>query len=112
MNDKVFSYLGLAQRSGNLVSGEDTCERLMKKNGAKLLIISKDASNNTQKKFVDMATYRNIKYFIFGHREELSAAIGKSNRAVYCIKDEGFAEKIYRLLEEAEGCSNKSGGEE
>ncbi len=111
MNDKILSFLGLAQRSGNLISGEDTCERLIRSNKVQLVLISGDASYNTQKKFKDMAKNKNIRCVILSNREELSKAIGKSNRTVYAIKDKGFAHKLHELLEEYKESPNKSGGE-
>ncbi|QEK12232.1 50S ribosomal protein L7ae [Crassaminicella thermophila] len=100
MNDKVFSFLGLAQRSGNLVTGEDTCTAYIKKNAINLVIVAEDASNNTKKKFKDMTMYRNINFVIYGNKNELSHAIGKTNRAVYGIKDKEFAKKIFSLIKE------------
>lgn len=111
MDTKILSLLGLAKKSGNLISGEDTCERLIKKNQASLVIIAQDASENTKKKFADMTTYRDIRCVVLANREELSAAIGKSNRTTYVIKDKGFADTIYKLIIDRDDFSNKPGGE-
>ncbi|MCT4606767.1 MAG: ribosomal L7Ae/L30e/S12e/Gadd45 family protein [Marinisporobacter sp.] len=112
MKNKVFSFLGLAQRSGNLVTGEDTCTMYIKKNHVKLVIIANDASDNTKKKFRDMADFRNIKFVIYGDRQSLSQAVGRANRTVYGIKDIGLAKKIFSLIQEAENGSNNLGGEQ
>ncbi|QZY56794.1 L7Ae/L30e/S12e/Gadd45 family ribosomal protein [Crassaminicella profunda] len=111
MENKVLSFLGLAQRSGNLVTGEDTCAAYVKKNAVKLVLIANDASDNTKKKFQDMADFRNIKCVIYGDRQKLSQAVGKPNRAVYGIKDTGLAKKISSLIEEVKDGSNNLGGE-
>ncbi|SHI78991.1 Ribosomal protein L7Ae [Geosporobacter subterraneus DSM 17957] len=111
MPSKFFSLLGLAQRSGNLVTGEDTCEAYIKKGNIKLLIVAEDASANTKKKFHDLCSYRNIKMITYGDRDQMSHAIGKSNRAVYGIKDVAFSQTLLKLInEEGHGVKN-SGGE-
>lgn len=111
MDRKVLSFLGLAQRSGNLVTGEDTCQHHIKKGNIYLVVIAEDASENTKKKFQDMCKYRNIRYVIYGKREDLSHAVGKLNRAVYGIKDAAFANKIYDFIRESMENSNSLGGE-
>ncbi|KXG75794.1 L7Ae/L30e/S12e/Gadd45 family ribosomal protein [Thermotalea metallivorans] len=111
MDKKILSFLGLAQRSGNLVTGEDTCQHYIKKGNIYLVVIAEDASENTKKKFQDMCKYRNIRCVIYGKREDLSHAVGKLNRAVYGMKDAAFAKKIYDLIRESMGDSNSLGGE-
>lgn len=96
--NKIFSFLGLAKRSGNLVSGDDTTLMELKKNKIKLVILATDASENTKKTFKDKSSFRNVKCIEFGTKEELGKSIGKSNRAVIGIKDESFANKIKELL--------------
>lgn len=110
MKNKIFSFLGLIQRSGNLVTGEDTCASYIKKNAVKLVIVANDASDNTKKKFYDMTSHRNIKFVIYGDRESLSLAVGKVNRTVYAVSDKGFANKLHSLIKEANDCLNNSGG--
>lgn len=107
--DRFLSLLGLAQKSGNLISGEDTCERLIKSNKVHLVLISGDAAYNTQKKFKDMTKNRAIKLIVISNREELSRAIGKANRTVYAIKDKKFADKIFELINNE--CPKFLGGE-
>lgn len=111
MENKILSFLGLAQRSGNLVTGEDTCKIYIKKNGLKLVIVTEDASDNTKKKFRDMTEYRKIKFLIYGNKDCLSHAIGKTNRTVYGIKDDVFASKLFSLISEVHESSNNLGGE-
>ena len=48
MSNSIYFILGLCMKSGNLLSGEFQCEKAVKKNKAKLVIIAKDASLNTK----------------------------------------------------------------
>ena len=48
---KIYSYIGLATKAGKAVSGEFSTEKAIKERKAKLVLISKEASDNTKKKF-------------------------------------------------------------
>jgi len=98
-NGKIYTFLGLAQRAGKIVSGDDSTLLELKKNKVDLVIIASDASDNTKKTFIDKSTYRNIEYTIFSTKAELGHSIGKSPRAVIGIKDKNFASKIKEILE-------------
>ncbi len=100
MTNKILNFLGLAQRSGKLISGEDTCLFSIKKNAVKLIIVSEDSSIHTKKKFQSIAQQKNIPFFIYGNKKSLSQAVGKNNRAVYAIKDQVFAKKIFCLIKQ------------
>lgn len=96
--EKLKSMLGFAQKSGNLVSGMDSCEIAMKKGKLKLLFIASDAANNTMDKASSMCKYREIPYSTLFTKEELSQAIGKFNRTVVGIVDEKFANRLKELI--------------
>lgn len=97
MDDKFLALLGLAQKSNNLVTGENTCDIYIKKNLLSLVIIAKDVSENTQKKFTQLCDRNKTPYIIYGERSPLSIAIGKSNRAIYGIKDNNFSKKLLEI---------------
>ncbi len=92
--DRILSYLGLAQKSGRLKSGEFSVEKSIKDGSAKLVVISKDASDNTVKKFTDMCSYRNVPYIRFSDRDSIGRATGKNFRVTAAITDEGLAKAV------------------
>lgn len=94
MNDKVFRYLGLAKRSGNLISGYNTCIHYINKKKVKLIIISEDTTENTKSKFIQLATSNNIEYMAWGLKDKLSHSVGMNNRSVFGITDDNFANVI------------------
>ncbi|MDF2671998.1 MAG: ribosomal protein L7ae [Clostridiales bacterium] len=98
MRNKIYSFLGLMQKSGNITSGNDTVEFDIKKGKCKLLIIAEDASENTQKKFLDMVNYRKIPFVILGTKIDLGYSIGKSERSAISIRDSGFAKEFLRKI--------------
>lgn len=98
MNEKVYSMIGLAQKAGKLVSGDEICEVTIKSKKCFLVIIAKDASDRTKKKYNDICQYRNIKVLEFGEKEKLGSQIGKGIRSVVALKDVNFANKIEELI--------------
>lgn len=99
MQNKLLNMLGFAQKSGNLVSGENTVEMYLPKKKVSLLIIAGDASENTKSKFEQLALRYNVPFIIWGDREILSHAIGKYNRAVYGVMNKKFSREIRKLHE-------------
>lgn len=98
MENKILSLIGLAYRSRNMVSGEDTVLKELKKGSISLVIVAGDSSANTKKKFNDKCSYRNIKIVEFSTKESLGRAIGKEYRGVIGIKDINFSRRILELL--------------
>lgn len=49
--DKVLSMLGIAAKSGSVVSGEFSTEKAVKEGRAYLVIVAGDSSDNTKKMF-------------------------------------------------------------
>jgi hypothetical protein len=98
MNRKVLSLLSLCQRSGNLSTGESVVEQIIQKKKAFLVLIPKDASDNTKKKFTNKCKYYNIPLVIISTKEELSNAIGKYNRSSFAVCSESFAQSILKEL--------------
>ena len=100
MDKKIYGLIGICQKAGKLVSGEFSCEDAIKKGTACLVILAKDASENTRKKFKDRCNYRNVPLLEFGTKESLGNAIGKVKRATIGVVDKTLAEKIAILIKQ------------
>ncbi len=100
--NKIYSLLGLAARSRNVVSGEIATEKAVKTGSAVLAIVSKDASDNTIKMFRNMCDFYNVPFFQYGTKEELGHAMGKEMRSSLAVTDNGFAQSIKKHLEASE----------
>lgn len=96
---KILSLLGLCQRANRLVSGEDMSLTLIKKNQAKLVFLASDAGPNTRKRVTDKSKTYKARLIDVLSTDELSDAIGKTNRKVMVVKDAGFAKKMISLLD-------------
>ncbi|MBS5794539.1 MAG: ribosomal L7Ae/L30e/S12e/Gadd45 family protein [Clostridiales bacterium] len=91
--------LSICQKAGKIVSGEFAVEKALQDGSALYVIIANNASENTKKKFENKSFYYKIEYIIYGEKEVLSNSIGKYNRTVFAILDEGFYKKIREYIE-------------
>ncbi len=99
-NKKIYSLLGLAEKSRNIVSGEFATEKAVKSGSAKLVLVGEDASDNTKKMFRNMCEFYEVPLSILGTKGELGHAMGKELRASLAVTDSGFAKSILKYLEE------------
>ena len=97
--NKVLSLLGLAFRSGNLVSGEFATREAVRKKAATLVIVANDASDNTKKMFANQCKHYQVPCYCGGLKEELGHAIGKEFRASIAVTDQGFADALLKQLD-------------
>lgn len=100
MQNKILSLLGLAARGRNLVSGEFQTEEAIKKGSAMLVLVAKDASDNTKKHFKDKCSFYGVPFYVYGNKEEIGKAIGKKERASVGVCNAGLAEQIEKKLKE------------
>mgnify|MGYP000700499709 CR=1 FL=1 len=96
--NKGLSLLGLAFRSGNLVSGEFATREAVRKKAATLVIVANDASDNTKKKFRNMCEFYEVPIYFYKDKDTLGHAMGKEFRASLAILDEGFAKEITKQM--------------
>ncbi|OIK13937.1 50S ribosomal protein L7 [Bacillus sp. MUM 116] len=93
------SLLGLANRARKITSGEELTVKQIQRGGAKLILLSADASGNTTKKITDKCKSYNVPLKIVENRHLLGQAIGKEARVVVAVLDDGFAKKLVTLLD-------------
>ena len=98
--NKVLSLLGLAFRSGNLVSGEFATREAVRKKAATLVIVANDASDNTKKMFANQCKHYQVPFYCGGFKRGAWAiAIGKEFRASIAVTDQGFADALLKQLD-------------
>ena len=91
---RIYSLIGLAQKAGSVKAGEFQTEKYVKSGQANLIIVAGDASDNTKKKFRNMAEFYKVPFFTFGNRDNLGNSIGCEFRASLAILNKGLADKI------------------
>lgn len=99
-NNKFFTLLGFAQKSGNVITGDDLVEQGLLKGRISLIIVSEDASESTKEKYTKLCEQFNTKIIIGFNREDLSHAIGKFNRTLLGIKNKKFSRELYNIYED------------
>lgn len=90
--------LGIAAKSGSVVSGEFSTEKAVKTGQAYMVIVSEEASANTNKMFTNMTDFYEVPMYVFGTKEELGRCIGKEFRASLAITDENLANVVEKKL--------------
>ena len=100
--NKVYGLLSIAAKGGRVRSGELAVTEQVQKGRAMLVMIAADASDNTKDRFVSLCRSRGIEAFGYGTKEELGRSIGKAERSVLAVTDEGPAGAIKKILKEAE----------
>ena len=67
-NDKIMSTLSLAQKAGQVKSGEFAVEKAVKEGSACLVIVAQDASENTKKKMKNMTDYYEVPLYFYSDK--------------------------------------------
>ena len=97
-NNRVLGLLGLSAKAGKICFGRDACIELIEKRKMKLVIIATDASERTKRNLEFICNSNDVKVYFYGTIDELSKAIGKSNKAIIGIKDQNFANQIEKII--------------
>ena len=95
---QVANLLGLAQRAGRIISGEELVIKAIQEGKAKLVFLAHDAAPNLSKKIKDKSHYYQVDVSTVFSTLELSIAVGKS-RKVLAVTDAGFTKKMRSLME-------------
>ena len=98
INNKICGLLGLARRAGKLSFGTEACMQEIEKNKIKLIIIAINAAERTKMNFKNICNNKKIPIFEILNIDEISKAIGQSNKAVIGIKDINFSKEIIKII--------------
>ena len=97
INKKILGLIGLSARARKISYGADSVENDIKRKKVYLVIIANDSSLRTKDKFKKIAEKNKIPIIIEGDIEELSKAIGKSNKAILGIEDINLSNEIQKM---------------
>lgn len=96
--NKVLSLLGIAMKGKNLVSGEYQTMEAVRTGTAWLVLVAKDASENTKKLFHDKCSFYEVTIMEYGSKEDLGRAIGKDLRSSIAICNEGISKAVQSAI--------------
>ena len=97
--NKVYSLLGFAARSRNLIVGYDAVIECIERKKAYVIIVALDASEKTKKNIKFFCEKYNVKMYVYGMKDELSHAIGNVNKVVFAIKNKNMALEIGKIID-------------
>lgn len=97
-HSKTLSYLGLALRAGKLASGDEAVLKAVRSGTAKLVFLASDASDNAKKKYRDKCGYYGVPIIEIYERRELGRSVGKPERVVVAVTDEGLSGLVRKSL--------------
>ena len=95
MNEnRMRTALGFSMRAGKCLSGDFVCERAVKDGRAKIVALDSEVSQSTRERYEGMCERAGIPLVTI---DDLGNAIGKDNRMIAAITDNGFV----RMMSEA-----------
>ena len=97
-NNKIYSLISLCARARRLCSGNFSVEKAVKNQSAYVVIVAKDASDNTKKLFDQKCNYYGIPYYEYGTKDELGKYSSNEMRTSIAILDEGFGNQIIKYM--------------
>ena len=94
LEERIASYLSLANKGGKIVSGSDQVMDKLKKGGAPLLFVATDISADIGEKFRGLARLKGVRCVSLFTKERLGQLLGKELRSVLLVTDSGFVGSI------------------
>ncbi|NMC74856.1 MAG: DUF448 domain-containing protein [Geobacteraceae bacterium] len=113
MEDRIGSYISLANKAGKIVSGSDMVGEVLKKykDTPKILLLASDVSEDIGNRMRCLATHCGVESVTLFDKERYGALLGKSPRSVVAVQGQGFVDKLkmeitrYRNFLRGEGCA-------
>ncbi|HOL84437.1 L7Ae/L30e/S12e/Gadd45 family ribosomal protein [Thermoclostridium caenicola] len=98
--NRIYSFIGLARKAGKVAAGDCAVESAIKRGKAACVILSEDASPNTEKKYLGICGAKGIPIIRFGARQRLGEILGKEMYSVIAVTDMGFASRIEEMIQD------------
>jgi ribosomal protein L7Ae-like RNA K-turn-binding protein len=100
--NKVFQYIGLAKRAGQIVVGADSVYSAMGAKKVHMIFVASDSSQKTLDHVIKKAFFYQVPVIQNYTTDELSKALGSMNSKVVGLTDEGFSKAIAKVVAEGE----------
>jgi uncharacterized protein len=99
LEERIASYLSLANKGGKIASGSDQVLDKLKKGGVGILFVATDISVDIGEKFRGIAKLKGVACMALFTKERLGELIGKELRSVLAVLDSGFIGSISLEME-------------
>lgn len=97
-NEKFFRMLGLATRMRAVAFGEGAVKDNIKNEKAQLVVVAKDASENTKKKFRNSCGFYSVSMTEHSDKFTLGRYTGREFAVVLAVTNQDIAEEMKRCL--------------
>jgi hypothetical protein len=99
LEERICSYVALANKAGKIVSGSDTVmERLRRGDRLGVVILTEDISADIGEKVAHLADRCNVPCFRLLDKDRVGALLGKGLRSVVAVGESGFVPSILKEL--------------
>lgn len=98
LEERIGSYLALANKAGKVVSGSDLVMDALRKGTVGVVLLATDISPEIGRKISDLAERHNIPWCPVLDRERLADLLGKELRSAAAIGPGGFIAPVARLM--------------
>jgi len=113
MEERIASYLALANKAGKVVSGSDLVADLLKKKTPvnKLVFLASDISEDIGNKLRSLADLLGVGHITLFTKDYFGELLGKGLRSVVAVQSDGFVDTMnteiarYRNFLRGEGCT-------
>jgi predicted RNA-binding protein YlxR (DUF448 family)/ribosomal protein L30E len=94
LEERIGSYISLANKAGKVVSGSDLVMESIRKRKSGFVFIAIDISKDIGAKVMEMADIFKVPHTTVFNKDRLGAFIGKGLRSVVSIEHGGFVHKV------------------
>lgn len=98
LEERLGSYLALANKAGKVVSGSDMVMELIRDGKAGVVFMARDISTDIGEKVAFLADRHGIPHVAIFDKERLGAILGKELRSVAAIEQGGFIDTVTREI--------------
>ena len=103
MASNSLSYIGLAFRAGKTLAGTAACEKGMKREKVRLLLLQEGLSPGSRQRFIRLADQYHVDVRTMDQAHPFGPAIGRAEIMVLGITDHGFADIIRNIIDGVKG---------
>lgn len=93
---KLKGFLGLCQRAGQVILGQDACVDAVRRNQAALVVLDEGSSDVSKKRFRNACTSHHVPLYA-APRDLIAQALGKENRMAVAVRPGTMAQKLKEL---------------
>ena len=98
--NKFYNFMGISKKAGFIVEGYNNCEEFIKRRKLYLIILSKEASENTKKKFNNYSQKYRVTVISDLPKEDMGRPLGLEEINIVGISDQKMAKQLIKLWEE------------